>query len=183
MPGSMVLFKGTLPVTQNLPMGPCSQRLYYLSSILLGIKVLHVDHHPNPSRDSKKILVSIFCIFHSLLLYGCSFSILVAMTWVLQVGMHSVHQPRDCEALSFLVEKRNLVKLTLATWASREAAVATSGICPSSVAVAVFCKQLSIPPSASKWSGLGNFACSGTVSYFVFPDTVFLRFYPGAILF
>lgn len=137
MLGSIVLFKGTLPVTPKPPNGPLSQRLYYLSSILPGTKPLLVDHHPNPSGDPKKILVSIFCIFHSLLLCGCSFSILVAMTLVLQVGMHSVHRPRYYEALSFFAEKRNLVKLTLATWASREAAVATSGICPSSVAVAV----------------------------------------------
>lgn len=69
------------------------------------------------------------------------------MTLVLQVGVHSVHWPCPCEALSFLSEKCNLVKLTLTTWASHEAASASSSICQSSVAVALFPKQLSTPPS------------------------------------
>lgn len=146
---SIVLFKGTPPMIQNLPVGPSSQRLYYLSAILLGTKPC------GPSSNPQQVLKEnsgVHFLYLSLPLNSVG---VPSVSWeqrnwfcrlecILPTGHATV------KLLSFLTEKCNLVKLTLTTWAGCEAAWATSGICQSSGTAAVFSKQPSTPPLASE---------------------------------
>lgn len=131
---SIVLFKGTPPMIQNLPVGPSSQRLYYLSAILLGTKPC------GPSSNPQQVLKEnsgVHFLYLSLPLNS--------------VGVPSVSwEQRNwfCRLECILPTGHATVKLL--SWAGCEAARATSGICQSSGTAAVFSKQPSTPPLASE---------------------------------